>query len=763
MFLPLYILSEIFKIPSREIILNCLRSTPQELTLASLAKTLRISSKALPGLEKRIFAMCKDELLKVKKQGQIVSSNKKFITGRVSIHPDGFGFLAQGNGQEDLFILAAELSKVMHGDLVHVKADNGAVSRSGRKPPTKTAFKSRQNYKVIEILSRSQTHLTGTVEHSRDDGWIFHSLDRRLQQDVTIQKIDPKIKSVLRSGMVVVGKIVNYPDRFDAIELIISELLGEPTTPGIEIEIAVRRYAVPSVFPKEAIALGNKVSQKIDAVLSVAKTSKKPSTKKIYPESELLRIDLRALPFVTIDGADARDFDDAVYCTPIKIGKRGGYRLYVAIADVSEYVLDGDALDIEARLRATSVYFPQQVIPMLPESLSNGICSLIPNQDRNVLVCEIDIDSYGVTQRYEFYSALIHSRARLTYEQVAKVLQNDLDGFVDIELIAYLRTLKQLSDILLSSREKRGALNFEVGETVFEFNQSRQVINLHTKQRNDAHRLIEECMLAANVCAAEYLATVPSLFRVHEAPDPVKVKQLLAQLKLYGIGSVKITTDTIAQDLAALTKKIAAHPLGATLSGLVLRTMKQAVYSAKNKGHFGLAYDAYTHFTSPIRRYPDLLVHRAIKAKLEKRKYHPFLDAGELESVGVVGRDGINIWAYLGGLCSERERRADEAVRDVHSYWKCFFMQQKLGQELSGTIASVLHYGVFVQLLDWDIQGLISAESLIAAHYQYDETRLCWTNKANGKRLSLGGGVRVNLVSVKLNDRKIDFELDTKN
>jgi ribonuclease R len=529
----------------------------------------------------------------------------------------------------------------------------------------------------------------------------------------------------------------------------------------MEIEIAVRKYGVPHEFSDAAKKLASKLPNEVS-------------------QADLAdRVDLRDIPLVTIDGEDARDFDDAVYCEPVKIGRSKAFRLIVAIADVSHYVKPNDALDKDALERSTSVYFPRRVIPMLPEKLSNGLCSLNPDVDRLTLVCDAVITAKGEIKAYQFYPAVIHSAARLTYTEVAAILANTkgTEAAKRPALVPHLLNLYEVFQALLHARQKRGAIDFETTETYIVCNAAGKIEQILPRTRNDAHRLIEECMLAANVCAADLLARhkQPGVYRVHAGPSKEKLNQVRTFLKQMGLHLGGGETPA-ASDYAELIPKIKMRPDAVLLQTMLLRSMQQAVYSPDNIGHFGLAYEAYAHFTSPIRRYPDLLTHRAIKAILQGKRYEPKgIDTSGLNTMlspaarrmaaqdkaeGKKKKEGdLAVWEALGIHCSANERRADEASRDVEAWLKCYFVRDKLGEEFSGTISGVAPFGIFVQLDTLFIEGLVHVTELGADYFQYDEVRHELRGERTGIRYQLTDRVTVQVSRVDLDARKIDLRL----
>jgi ribonuclease R len=666
-----------------------------------------------------------------------------FIAGKVAAHRDGFGFVIPDEPGNDLFLNDKEMQKVLHGDRVLAKVTG--TDRRGRLEGT-----------IVEVVTRANTHIIGRLLNE-GGVWIVSPEDQRMNQDVLIAGSPGKAKA----GQVVSVELIEQPARFQKPTGRIVEVLGELDDPGMEIEIAVRKFGVPHVFSPNALKQANRLpNEVVDADL-------------------LDRVDLRDVPLVTIDGEDARDFDDAVYCEPVKIGRENGFRLLVAIADVSHYVKPNDGLDVDAIERSTSVYFPRRVIPMLPEKLSNGLCSLNPAVDRLSLVCDMVVSTEGEVQAYQFYPAVIHSAARLTYNQVADILLDPKGEEAGRRpaIVPHLQNLNGVFHALLAARQKRGAIDFETTETYIVCNPMGKIEKIIPRTRNDAHRLIEECMLAANVCAADLLIRHkhPGTFRIHATPTEEKLNQLRTFLKMTGLnlgGGLKPT----ANDYAALMREIKERPDASLLQTMLLRSMQQAVYSPDNVGHFGLAYEAYAHFTSPIRRYPDLLTHRAIKAVLAGKKYEPKgIDLAKLNTtMSNAGRKqaakhkaegtakdpkDLTIWDALGVHCSANERRADEASRDVENWLKCYFMQDKLGESFTGIVAGVTTFGIFVQLDELYVEGLVHVTGLGEDYFQYDEARHLLRGERTGKTFGLTDRVTVQVAKVDLEARKIDLVL----
>lgn len=732
-------------IPSREEILAVFREASGALDAAGLARALKVKPAAQEVLGRRLNAMERDGQIRSDRSGTyMLADHSGFIAGRVSAHRDGFGFVIPDEPGPDLFLSDREMQKVLHGDRVMAR-----VTGQDRR--------GRQEGSIVEVVERANTHIIGRLLNE-GGVWIVSPEDQRISQDILVSGSPGKA----RAGQVVSVELLEQPGRFQKPTGRITEVLGELDDPGMEIEIAVRKFGVPHVFSapalKQAARLPNEV---VNADLAD-------------------RVDLRDVPLVTIDGEDARDFDDAVYCEPVKIGAARGFRLLVAIADVSHYVKPNDALDADAIERSTSVYFPRRVIPMLPEKLSNGLCSLNPAVDRCTLVCDMVVTEDGEVTAYQFYPAVMHSAARLTYNQVADILAST-DGEEAQKrpaIVPHLLNLNQVFRALLKARQERGAIDFETTETYIVCNALGKIEKIIPRTRNDAHRLIEECMLAANVCAADFLLRHkhPGTFRVHAVPTEEKLNQLRTFLKQVGLnlgGGSKPT----ARDYATVMQQIKERPDAALLQTMLLRSMQQAVYSPDNVGHFGLAYEAYAHFTSPIRRYPDLLTHRAIKAILLGKRYEPKgIELGKLnttqsnaarkqaakdkaEGKPQKSEKDLTVWDALGVHCSANERRADEASRDVENWLKCFFMQDKIGEEFTGTVAGVTTFGIFVQLDELFVEGLVHITELGADYFQYDEARHELRGERTGQRYQLTDRVTVKVARVDLESRKIDLTL----
>ena len=661
--------------------------------------------------------------------------------GVVFGHRDGHGFVKRDDGEPDVYISQQEMRSVLHRDRVKVR-----LVRFDRK--------GRPEGRILEIVERRKAPIIGRLLNE-GGAWLVAPEDRRYGQDILIPK---NATASAVAGQVVAVELTEPPSMYSQPVGRITEVLGEIDDPGMEIEIAVRKYEVPYRFSAETLAQTAKLPDHVRAVDMKG------------------RINLTDVPLVTIDGEDARDFDDAVYCEPIKTGRGktafSGWRLIVAIADVSHYVKPGEALDDDAYERATSVYFPRRVIPMLPEKLSNGLCSLNPEENRLSMVCDMLIGEDGEQGAYQFYPAVINSHARLTYTQVAAVLGNTRgpEAAERAELVPHLLNLHDVYRALLKARQRRGAIDFETTETQIVCDDNGRIERIVPRTRNDAHRLIEEAMLAANVCAADFIALHehPALFRVHEGPTPEKKITLQNYLKALGLG-LSISDDPKPAEYQALAQATKERVDAQQIHSMLLRSMQQAIYTPKNSGHFGLAYQAYAHFTSPIRRYPDLLVHRVIKALLQGRKYR--LEAPHVETSAAVGArrkpgeaakpatGDLAQWVSAGEHCSANERRADEASRDVEAWLKCRFMRERLGEEFSGTVSAATTFGLFVTLDALYVEGLVHITELGGEYFKFDEVRQELRGERTGIRYAIGARVRVQVSRVDLDGRKIDFRI----
>ncbi|MFM2056411.1 MAG: hypothetical protein RLY71_796 [Pseudomonadota bacterium] len=677
------------------------------------------------------------------------------VDGVVQGHRDGHGFVIRDDGEADIYLAPQEMRAVLHRDRVKVR-----VIRQDRR--------GRPEGRVLEIIERRKSPIIGRLLNE-GGAWLVAPEDKRYGQDILIPK---HATASAEAGQVVAVELTEQPSLYSQPVGRVTEVLGDIDDPGMEIEIAVRKYEVPHRFTPETLAQTGKLPDKVRAADCKG------------------RIDLTDVPLVTIDGEDARDFDDAVYCEPARIGRAKGWRLLVAIADVSHYVKPGDPLDRDAYERATSVYFPRRVIPMLPEKLSNGLCSLNPEQERLSMVCDMLITAAGEIHAYQFYPAVILSHARFTYTEVAAILANTRGPEAQrrqkmtVDLVPHLLHLHEVYRALLKSRGERGAIDFDTTETQIVCDENGRIEKIVPRTRNDAHRLIEEAMLAANVCAADFITwgKHPAVFRVHEGPTPEKRVTLQNYLRSIGIG-LTVSDDPTPAEIQAIAQQTRDRPDAAQIHAMLLRSMQQALYTPINSGHFGLAFEAYTHFTSPIRRYPDLLVHRVIKALLQGKRYHLQVPQGVTSAVstqrvrkptaavaaaaaaaaaaeaGGGARVEKTAWEHAGEHCSANERRADEASRDVEAWLKCKFMRERLGEEYSGTVTAATSFGLFVQLDELYVEGLIHITELGGEYYRFDEARQELRGERTGVRYAVGTRLRVQVSRVDLDGRKIDFRL----
>ena len=661
------------------------------------------------------------------------------VEGSVQGHRDGHGFVTrEDRSATDIYLSPQEMRAVLHRDRVRVR-----IVRYDRR--------GRPEGHVLDILERRKSPIIGRLLHESGI-WLVAPEDKRYVQDILIPK---NATASAQAGQVVAIELTEPASMFSQPVGRVVEVLGEIDDPGMEIEIAVRKYEVPHRFSAETVAQAAALPEHLRAA------------------DRKHRVDLTDVALVTIDGDDARDFDDAVYCEPLESGrgrsKKTGWRLIVAIADVSHYVKPGEPLDEDAYERATSVYFPRRVIPMLPEKLSNGLCSLNPGQDRLSMVCDMVVSPLGEIEAYQFYPAVIHSQARFTYTEVAAILANTRgpEAARRAELVPHLVHLHEVYRALLKQRSQRGAIEFETTETQIVCDANGRIEKIIPRTRNEAHRLIEEAMLAANVCSADFIALAkhPALYRVHEGPTPEKKVTLQNYLKALGLGYT-VSDDPKPREFQAIADATKDRPDALQIHTMLLRSMQQAIYTATNAGHFGLAYDAYTHFTSPIRRYPDLLVHRVIKAILHGKRYH--IDSGALEAIAPVRKGGKapkahaqegEHWEAAGAHCSANERRADEASRDVEAWLKCRFMRDRLGEEFAGTVTAATSFGLFVQLDALYVEGLLHITELGGEYYRFDEARQELRGERTGVRYGAGSRLRVQVSRVDLDARKIDFRL----
>ena len=700
-------------VPSREFILKLLEEAGKPLSFKEIASRLGVEDEArLEGLSRRLKAMVRDgQLLRNRRGAYGLVKRMNLVKGRVIGHPDGFGFVVpeDPNVTSDIYLPAHEMLKVLHGDEVLVSI----VGEDKR---------GRLEGVVVEVTRRHTQKLLGRL-HFDEYGlaWVQPS-NHRITQDVFIPADG---LNGAKEGQVVLVDIIRQPSRRSGPVGRIEKILGNYLDPGLEIESAIYSYDIPHEWPADVLS-------ELDEI---------PDT--VTEEEKAGRKDLRHLPLVTIDGVDSKDFDDAVFAKR----RKHGWRLVVAIADVSHYVTPGSALDEEAYKRGNSVYFPQLTVPMLPEKLSNGLCSLNPNVDRLCMVADMEISDEGKLRRTQIYPAVMHSHARLTYDEVWQALQDETQASDNIKpVLPHVKELYALYQVLREQREQRGALDFDTVETRIEFDENRKIRQIVPVVRNDAHKLIEECMLMANVATAKYLSRfeIPILYRVHEPPKPERLEELRTFLADFGL-ELPGGDEPTAADFAKVLKQVEGKPYANLVQTVMLRSMNQAVYQPENKGHFGLNFDCYTHFTSPIRRYPDLIIHRALRHVLSQGKsLYPY-DKPRMETIGA--------------HCSETERRADEATRDATNFLKCEYLSHRLGEEYDGIISAVTNFGIFVELQPLYVEGLVHVTELGDDYFVYDKARHCLVGERTKRRFRIGDPVRVQVAQVNLDERKVELRL----
>ena len=706
-------------IPSREFILNLIRENNAPMNREEILTALSIhDEKQIEGIRRRLRAMENDgQLVFTKRKRYALPEKLDLLKGTVIGHREGFGFLQVEGQKDDLFIPNHQMQRVMHGDFV--LAQPMGLDRRGRR-----------EVRIVRVLENRKKQIVGRFFLENGFAYVVPD-DNRIGRDILVPN---EHRNGARMGQVVVVELQERSAGFNQPVGVIREILGDNMAKGMEVEIALRNHDIPHQFPSAVEKYVKKFSEEVPE------------------DAKKGRVDFRALPLVTIDGEDARDFDDAVYCE--KHGK--GWKLWVAIADVSYYVRLRSALDTEAYHRGNSVYFPNRVVPMLPEILSNGLCSLNPQVDRLCMVCEMRISAKGKLTDYRFYEAVMNSHARLTYTKVAKILEGD-EALREryAALVPHLEELHHLYQALLGARHQRGAIDFETVETKFIFNAMGRIDRIEPVVRNDAHKIIEECMILANIAAANFMEKhkEPALYRIHAAPSEEKLtsfRSFLSELGLTLGGALKPTT----KDYAALLEKVKARPDHELIQTMLLRSLSQAVYNADNIGHFGLALEEYAHFTSPIRRYPDLTLHRGIKyllAKEQGAKRKTTNSGGYHYSVEEID--------LLGEHCSMTERRADEATREVADWLKCEYMQDHIGSEFNGVISSVTSFGLFVRLDDLLISGLVHISSLENDYYQLDAAKQRLIGENSGMQYRLGDKVRIRVEAVHLAQKMVDFSL----
>ncbi|MDO6562007.1 ribonuclease R [Amphritea sp. 1_MG-2023] len=738
-------------IPSREYIMALFDEPGKYLNREQLGKTLKLfEDEEKEALRRRLRAMERDGQLNFDpRKGYSLLTQDDLIEGTVIGHADGFGFLSLDGPGDDLYLHEKQMLKAFPGD--RVQARISGVDRRGR-----------QEAQIIKVLEQNMTQVVGRLRV--DDGEYFLQPENsRMRNEIDIP--DDQLNGA-EAGQYVTVEITEYPcNRFNAEGKVV-ELLGDSMAPGMEIDVAIRNHDIPHKWPQDALNAAEALGDEVNAA------------------DKQHRADLRSLPFVTIDGEDARDFDDAVYCEK---RKSGGWRLFVAIADVSHYVVPGSPLDIEAAERGTSVYFPGHVVPMLPEALSNGLCSLNPHVDRLVMVCEMSINNAGKMTSYTFSEGIIHSHARLTYTQVGALVsaaETHLGKQVaqqHAEVVPHLHALHQLYAVLRKARTKRGSIDFEKQEVQFKFTEDRKIDRIVPVERNDAHKMIEEFMLCANVATAQFLEKVklPALYRIHEGPVEKKLTNLRAFLSERGLNLAGGEKPTPAH-YDRLLKSLGDRPDAQIIRTMMLRSLSQAEYSSDNQGHFGLAYPAYAHFTSPIRRYPDLLVHRAIRSVIRRsqggsvlRRTLQKITGSNADSVHRVKSatplDQAKSYPYdlsamknLAEHCSLVSRRADKAGWDVEAWLKCEYMQDHVGDVFSGVISSVTNFGLFIELDDTQVEGLVHVTALNNDYYQFDAAQQRLVGERTRASFAIGDKIDIRVVRVDMDQRKIEFELAYK-
>jgi ribonuclease R len=699
-------------IPERADVIAVLEQAGSPVPPKALFQALDLPSrKQQAAMSRRLRAMIRDGQIITNRRGQYCLVNRlEVVTGRVIGHRDGYGFVVPDGGGDDLYLAPRQMREIMHGDRVAVRPG----------PPDE---RGRAEAKLVEVLERNTREVVGRYAKESGVGFVVPD-NSRIAHTVAIA---PRHAGGARPGQIVVAELLEQPSRSNQPVGRIVEVLGAADDPGIETEVAIRSHGIPHEWPEAVLTESEACGSRVTAAAKKG------------------REDLRGLPLVTIDGADAKDFDDAVYCEPAGTG----WRVIVAIADVSQYVLPGSALDEEARERGTSVYFARRVVPMLPESLSNGLCSLNPRVDRLCMACEMHVSDAGAVTVSRFFEGVMRSHARLTYDEVAAALYEEDAGAVRRvgALLPHLRDLDAVFRALLRARRERGAIEFDVPEVTFAFDRQGRIARVVPRHRNDAHRIIEECMIAANVEAAKFLKThrLPTLYRVHAGPAEESLEELAIFLEAYGI-RLRHRDRIEPADYNAVVRQIKGRPDEALIETVMLRSLQQAVYQPANIGHFGLALGEYAHFTSPIRRYPDLVVHRGIRHLLRGGPPGAFdHDRAAMER--------------LGQQCSAAERRADDATREALDWLKCEFMADKIGEEFDAIVTGVADFGLFVQIPEFQIEGLVHVSALGADYFRRDPVHRRLEGDRTGTRWQLSDAIRVRVSSVDLDERKIDFEL----
>ena len=686
--------------------------------LTDVGKPVKVEPilKAFDLKGQRMRSLLVDRLQGMVRAGQILENRRgeycltaklNLVTGKVSGHRDGFGFVMRDDGDpEDIYLSAREMRALFDGDRVAVRIKG--LDRRGRAEG-----------ELVDVLERGTREIAGQFIRERGIGIVVPD-NARLSHRILIPKGEA---ANAKHGDMVVAEILDFPTHVEQATGRIVTVIGKPGDKGIATDIAIHAHAIPFEWPaavkKEVAGFGSKVTS----------------------ASHSGRTELRDVDLITIDGADARDFDDAVYCRKTD----DGWRLLVAIADVAHYVPVGSALDKEAIIRGTSVYFPDRVVPMLPEVLSNGLCSLNPKVDRLCMVCDMRVSQNGKVKRASFFEGVMKSKARLTYSQVGDFLSGKSQTSVPKDLQKSVKELQNLYKAFAKGRSRRGAIEIDLPQTKFKLNKDGEIDRIEIVPRNDAHRLIEECMIAANVEAAKFLKKnrIPGLYRVHPKPDPDRFNDLRMYLVSLGL-KVAHPDHVEPRHFTQIIEQVKDRPDSAAITMAMLRSLTHAEYSPSNIGHFGLALESYAHFTSPIRRYPDLLVHRAIRhiirgGKPGKYDYSP----KEMER--------------LGAITSAHEKRAEEATRDVEAWLKCQYMEGHLGDEFDGVITGVTNFGVFVQITELMTDGLVHVTSLANDYYKYDAGSQRLVGERSGHSYSLGAEMRIRVHKVDMDTRKIDF------
>jgi len=717
-----------FPVPSREAVIACLENAGQPLDFRELSQQLEVNNERdQDAFLRRLRAMERDgQLLRNRRKRYGLIDHLDLIPGTIIGHQDGFGFMRPDTEGDDIYISSREMRKVLHGDRVLARVTG--LDRRGRKEGA-----------IVEVVERKNDSVVGRFFREDNISYV-RAQDSRISQDIMIPDGS---EGGAQSGQIVVSAITQQPtNRLNPVGQIV-QVLGDHMAPGMETDVIIRMHGLPHTWPESVEREAREIGVEVDE------------------RDKQGRIDLRNVPLITIDGEDAKDFDDAVHCE--KEGK--GYRLRVAIADVSHYVKPGSALDTEAYERGTSVYFPNRVIPMLPESLSNGLCSLKPDVDRLCMVCDMKIKANGKVQSYEFYPALMRSHARMTYTKVAAILVDRDPGLTREyrDQLENLENLYELYKVLHELRLHRGAVDFELPETKILFNENGKIDRVIASERNDAHKLIEECMLAANVCAAEFLHKhkVPSPYRVHAGPESEKLAALREFLSEFGL-KLRGGNDPHARDYAETLRQVSGKPIERLIQTVMLRSLSQAIYSTEEVGHFALAYERYAHFTSPIRRYPDLMVHRAINGILNSKKKNGLVKAIVGRMIGFLPDNAAEEVEKRSQHCSTTGRRADEASWDVIKWLKTEFMLDKIGNEYEGIVTGVTNFGLFVELKEIYVEGLVHVTSLGNDYYHFDPERHRLQGERTHQEYRLTDEVKVRVARVDLDEARIDFELVDK-